>query len=560
MLPAEVSAAPPLKCVSKNVGGLSSDPAKRNRLFHQLRSKRALDLVLLQETHSTDDAAVRRWMAEASSGAWRGQAFWHHGTSASRGVAVLIRDSSGIHDARVTYRDGPGRILRVDFTYASLPMAVVNVYAPCVPAERAAFFRDALPLAMEGGGAILVAGDWNCVTRAGDKAGTTDSAHRFQGREQLEAFMSVHELEDSWSLPCPRTGQPRPSRHTFHTRVRLPDATLSFTSARLDRWLTPVAMRHWIEDTTIHPLRDDYLPGDHGAVVLSIRPPSLPPSGPGVWSLPLWVLNDDTYVAAVKQAIAIFLQQHMHLSHRDLWEGVKDLAADVTQAFCLREAAARRQPERALRRTALLAKAACQARPDACDVAAAQLHDAEARLAKLHDDRAVASKQADDILWQDYGEQGTFWFHRLAHKLNPLDPALHVVGPDGVRHSFGSQAVAEQQAAMECVAGHYEGLFSAADVDIAAQDVLLAATSQRLGEGPALAADGPDGDSCLTMACLQEAVRSAPRGKRPGSDGLPYEFYSAFMGFVGRCYWLRSRRLLMTSIPRSLSPPPSAWA
>ena len=526
--PSELRAALPLRCVSKNVNGLSSDAAKRNRLFHQLRAK-PVDLVLLQETHSADDAAVQRWMAETRTHAWRGPAFWHHGTSASRGVAILIRDSSPIRDAKVTYADGAGRLLRVEFTYAGLPMAVVNVYAPSEPSERPAFFRDALPLAMDGGGHTLVAGDFNCVLRAADMRGTAPSLHRFQGRDQLEAFMAVHELEDSWTAPC-ALGRPEPPyRSTFHTRAPLPDGSLSATSARLDRWLTPVAMREWISSTKIYPLREDYLPGDHGAVTLTLCPPALPPCGPGVWTLPLWVLNHDEYVAAIKQAMAQFRQQHAHLSARELWEGLKDLVADLSQAFCLRAAADARRPASLLRRTAMLAHAVCQARPSDCAVAAAQLQEAEQQLAQLHAEKAAASKLADDILWQDYGEQGTFWFHRLAHSFNPLEIAHHVVGPDGVRHSFAAPAADEREAAAECVAAHYEALFSSAPTDVAAQDVLLAATPQRLSDQAAEAAEGPGGDPAITLACLQEAVRSAPRGKRPGSDGLPYEFYSAFL-------------------------------
>ena len=530
MQAAETNAAPPLCCVTKNVGGLSSDAAKRQRLFHQLRSKRSLDLVLLQETHSSDDAAVRRWMAEAGNEAWRGQAFWHHGTSASRGVAVLVRGSSAVKDAKVTYKDTSGRILRVEFMYAGLHMAVVNVYAPSVAAERAAFFRDALPLAMDGGGAVLLAGDFNCVCRAEDRVGSTDSEHRFAGRNELEAFMVVHELEDSWSLPC-RRGLPHRNAHTFHTNVRAQSGGLVYTAARLDRWLAHVSLRPWVVDTVIHPLRDDYLPGDHGAVVLSLKPPQLPPCGPGVWSLPLWVLNEDEYIAAVKQAVAGFRRDNAGLSARDLWEGVKELVADVSRSFCLSAEEARRQPERLARRTARLAESVCRARPDDCTLALAQLKDAEARLAALHDEESAKAKQASDILWQDYGEQGTFWFHRLAHQHSPLDPSQHVVGPDGVRLSFAQPH--ERAAAEDCVADHYQGLFATAATDVQAQDALLAATPERLSAEARADAEGPGGSSEITLDCLHEAVKSAPRGKRPGSDGLPFEFYTAFFKEVG---------------------------
>ena len=269
----EVAAGPPLRLVTKNVGGLSSCPRKRGRLFTELARKASLDIILLQETHSVDDATTRRWTVEAGSGAWRGQLFWHHGTSASRGVAVLIRDTAPVTEARVTYKDDAGRILRVDFKYAGASMAVVNVYAPSVAVERAAFYTVALPLAMAAGGSTLVAGDFNCVLREEDKWGVSQFAHRFVGRDQLEAFMLTEDIEDTWKLPAAPGKPPHGRQPTFHTNVASADGVLTYTAARLDRWLTPVGLRAWVVDTLIHPLREDFLPRDHGAIVLNLQPP-----------------------------------------------------------------------------------------------------------------------------------------------------------------------------------------------------------------------------------------------------------------------------------------------
>ena len=522
----EQPAASPLRLVSKNVGGLHSSADKRRTLFDQLARRRSVEVFLLQETHSKDDAAVRRWAAEAASGAWRGQQFWHHGTSASCGVAVLIRDSAHVSDAHIGYQDTHGRILRVDFKYAGLDMAVVNVYAPHRPEERAAFFSHELPRAVLGAGTALLAGDFNCILRHEDKWGPFSSIQRFAGRDELEAFMVMEQLEDSWLL------SPRASRPTFHTQAADADGRLCYTAARLDRWLTPVALRDWVHDTVIHPCRDDFLPGDHGAVVLHLQPPRQPPRGPGVWSCPLFVLNDEDYLSDVRTCIAAFCQRYAALRPRDLWEGVKLAIADFTQAFCLDAARLKRQPERLLRRTAELALAHCQAHPDDCLVAAAQLREASSRLAKLHEERAAASKLAEDVLWQDYGEQGTYWFHRMGRAATPLEQLVSVTTADGSQRSFASDDSTERDAAAERLAAFYEGLFTPVATDVAAQDSILAVTPQRLSPAACKAAEGPGGLPVLTMACLKAAISAAPRGKRPGSDGLPYEFYTALQATV----------------------------
>ena len=523
MSASEAAAAPPLQLVSVNVDGLSTLPRKRLILWRKLKLKK-LDIALLQETHSGSDAVVQQWQAEMGADChWRGSQFWHHGTSASRGVAVLVRDECGISEPQVTYKDAAGRILRVDFKYAGLDMAVVNVYAPSVAAERAAFFSTELPRAMEGGGYVFVGGDFNCVTRATDADPPPQPGDsRFAGRDQLESLMLVNELDDAWLLPqVRRRGDGRTL--TWTTRAR------HFTRARLDRWLTPMDLREWVKAVQVFPGRtNEFLPGDHATVKLTLQPPLQPPRGRGVWTLPLWVLNDERYVDEMSSLLSTFPQQHHHLSARDRWELLKLTAADVTRNFCMLEASAQRAPREGLRRVCRAAESACAARPHDCELPLRALNDARARLRAMEEEEAVKARRAVDVLWQDYGERGTFWFHALAHKVYPLDAALSVRAADGILHSLSADDPTERAAAADAIADHYAALFAIGPTSADAQATLLAATPERLSVAAAAEAEGPDGVPHLTPDCVLAAIAKAPRGKRPGSDGLPYEFYAAF--------------------------------
>ena len=62
---------------------------------------------------------------------------------------------------------------------------------------------------------------------------------------------------------------------------------------------------------------------------------------------------------------------------------------------------------------------------------------------------------------------------------------------------------------------------------------LLAAVDQRLTPAAAAAGEGALGDGSLTAAELEAALRALPRGKAPGLDGIPYEFYLRFWGVLG---------------------------
>ena len=77
------------------------------------------------------------------------------------------------------------------------------------------------------------------------------------------------------------------------------------------------------------------------------------------------------------------------------------------------------------------------------------------------------------------------------------------------------------------------GLFSARPVDLAAQDSLLGAIDQRLTPEAAAVGEGDSGDGSLTLGELATALKGLPRGKAPGRDGIPYEFYQRFWAQVG---------------------------
>ncbi|CAL8472191.1 g11733 [Coccomyxa elongata] len=72
------------------------------------------------------------------------------------------------------------------------------------------------------------------------------------------------------------------------------------------------------------------------------------------------------------------------------------------------------------------------------------------------------------------------------------------------------------------------GLFAAHLVSEAAQVELLQAVDMFLPPEAAATAEGANGDGSMPAAELEAALRSLTRGKAPGMDGIPYEFYQRF--------------------------------
>ena len=72
------------------------------------------------------------------------------------------------------------------------------------------------------------------------------------------------------------------------------------------------------------------------------------------------------------------------------------------------------------------------------------------------------------------------------------------------------------------------GLFQPRPVSVDAQDTLLGSLDARLDLSGRAACDAP-----VTEEELLAALTAAAHGKRPGCDGLPYEFYRQFWNQVG---------------------------
>ena len=108
---------------SFNCRGLR-ETRKRKAIFSWLKSKFE-GITLLQETHSCIEDEVT-WPKD-----WEGQIFLSHGTTNSRGVAILIptKLSSKIHIIQAT-ADDSGRILILNCKIEGNPLLLINIYAP----------------------------------------------------------------------------------------------------------------------------------------------------------------------------------------------------------------------------------------------------------------------------------------------------------------------------------------------------------------------------------------------------------------------------------------------
>jgi hypothetical protein len=223
------------------------------------------------------------------------------------------------------------------------------------------------------------------------------------------------------------------------------------------------------------------------------------------------------------------------------WEAFKLYARDRVQVFALRQRRAQR-----LRRAAQAQSAAQAAREWALrpgDAAAADAWaEAQQRLQTAQEAEAARAATFAGVLWEDWGETSTAWFHRLAEqrRADSTIASLEVPSPlpGGAPHVVSLADEAGRAAASDCFADFYDGsrpsgLFCPRATDPAAQEEVLSSLDARLSPQASSACEGALGAAGIGADELLAALQACARGKVPGADGLTYEFYRAFWPVVG---------------------------
>ena len=513
---------PSLALLSVNVNGLGQR-AKRLTLFSSLIDG-PWDIIVLQETHHTDEEQSIRWTREGAGNGrpWPGSCFWAAGTTASRGVAILLRDRASLQDVTqhsLTAAQHQGRLLRVDFSWQQQPLTVVAVYAPSTATDRQDFFSELLLPVLPQHGHVLMGGDYNCV--GADLDVTPNAA----GRRRTGYVQGLQLVEDTFGLADAWREQHPGVRQITHT------CAADTSGARLDRWLVSTDILHHVRQTDIIV----GLPGDHLGVTATIHSPSGQPRGPPPWTFPTQLLDDPTYTAELTALVQHSLPQiplSRSYSHGQRWDALKRDIRDHCTEYSRLDKLRRSAETTVLRRRAAEARRAFTEAPTA-DSHLSTWQQTHRQLQQHLHDRAQAAAIRAGILWQDYGEQSTFYFYHLGRQRQVATTFTQVRDPSG--QTFSLDEPPGRLAAGQSLADHFSsacptGLFRPQPTCRTAQQEMLGALDTSLSEDAAQACEGAEP---VSLEELEASLATLPRGKQPGSDGLPYEFYQQFWSLLG---------------------------
>ena len=484
-----------LTVVTLNVNGLRSVD-KRAGVFRWLQSLPSLpDVVCLQETHCVSGEECRLWFSATGM-----SSVVSPGSHHSCGCVVLYRPH--LTFVRSSCDDG-GRFLLCEFLFRGKVFQVVCVYGPNRNPARDEFL-DEVGDQIDPSVPTLLCGDFNTVVDRGlDRSGSDPLDTSRDSSVALSRLLDSCCVVDAW--------------RSLHPGIR-PFTWLRPNGAfasHIDLVGLPVVWSASLVSCDIVPCPLS----DHCAVILSTGVPDVLGRGPGLWKLNVSVLLEAEYVSAVTSFWGHWRsKKELFPLVVDWWERGKSRLKGLTISYCKERAANKRARRDVLTRLIDHLKRQVDGGVASC---LSPYRSALAELERLDCAEAEGARVRARIRWIEEGEASTAFFFRKERKQSAdrWIPALR--DSDGGVHSDveGMGAV---------LTNFYSLLFSEERCDPSAREDLLSSLSSSLPPERASLCEG-----LLSVEECFVALKGMARGKAPGVDGLPMEFYLKFWDALG---------------------------
>ena len=477
-----------LTVISVNVNGLRDGD---NRLgFLQWLSHLSPSIVCLQETLAVSSDDLLSWFSRF--GCLCAGSF---GTNHSRGVVVLYRL---VLECRSVVCEFDGRFVLVEFGLRGSVFRVASIYAPNRNPARDAFLVRCVD-STDPAFPILLCGNFNTVLdRVRDCRGSCPFDVSRESSALLSALSSDCCVVDIW-----RERHPNDSAVTWFRH----DGALA---SRIYLIGFPYAWVPYVSSLDILPCPSS----DHCALSFSWALPNSVPPGPGLWKVNLSVLDEAEYI----DLISIFWsywqsRQSSFPSLTGWWDSGKAHIKRVSINYCVNRGKSK------VVECDILSKLAAHLK---IHVDSGRLSFLPVYLSTLSRLRAMDVEVARGAqvrarsTWVEEGESSSAYFFRLENK-NGTDPNI-----SALRAGDGT-LVTDKDGLCDVFRSFYLDLFSVAPCDCNARAELISNISSVLPYD--------DSEGCEGLLSQEEcfaAFRGMARGKAPGCDGLPMEFYLKF--------------------------------
>ena len=460
--------------VSINICSIQSQP--KLALLRSFIIRNTYDIVLLQE------------VSVASFGFYGYKEVVNQGPD-RRGTAILYKENLPL--THITSLSS-GRGVRARFGHVT----IINIYAPSGSqnaAERSLFYgADIVPLLADVVDDIILAGDFNCVLRQEDCLGRPS----FCGN--LRALTTGLHLKD------PVVHFKRPVAFTYRHAT---------AASRLDRYYISDRMMTLVKSYHEHPVPFS----DHMAVACHVQlAVEYAPRGPSYWKMDTNILRDSRFLPEFREWWQELVQhQRRFPCVADWWERY---AKNKLKVFCrvFTKQMYREENEMTAFYEQCLRELYAQP-PSPGNLAS--IREVKADLVLLSRRKLDGLTVRSKCDTHQEGEMATVYHVVRRHARARSRAISSLRAPEGVTLNCNRDMLAHAKEHFTELFAHPMGP-SCAPLHLQDITPLISAA-----EAEVLAAD-------LTVEELQQAVAASPRGKCPGPDGLPAEFYAAILADV----------------------------
>ncbi len=505
-------------CVySLNVNGLG-DSVKRQAVLSKLKQK-GPGIFMLQETHSTV-STEKSWKTQWGSD----KIIFSHGTSNSKGVAILF--SQDYHDISLekVYTDDEGRYILIDMLFSDKKYTICNLYAPTRNHEQDqinvlnSFIDNIQKFEMIN---TICGGDYNVYLNPRlDKLDTMpDTNDNPIYRQNIISYLDTYSLVDIW-----RYLNPMLKFFTWHRGK---------SKSRLDYLFIS---EHLLNTVT----KCDILPGihsDHSLLHLIVGVNHTENRGKGFWKFNSSLIHDSEYVKNLKNIIKQAGDKYDYIEDKRVkWELIKLEIRSYTLPYTINKKKKLCKLEKDLNNRYIELHSKVLANNNTDDEFE-EFTSVKNELESIEKHKARGVMLRSKCKWVEEGEKNTSYFLRLEQH-NFSNKLISQILVD-------NNLITDPTEILKAERQFYENLYKNPhenNDDLFERNAEIFTTDSNI---PKISED--DKIKCeeyVTENELLKSVKLLRNKKSPGSDGLTTEFYKFF--------WIDIKTFLTDSINYSL--------
>ena len=504
--------------MSMNCRGLGN-VKKRRDVLHFLNEKQP-DILCLQDVHFTKEVESQ------VKTEWGDVCFFSHGTSNSRGVAILFKDTIDvtIHDVM---SDPSGNWLALDFTFEYMRFTLMSIYGPNT--DQPEFYDHISEIINSFENAhTIICGDWNLTLNPDMDNKNYVKINNPKSRERVLRLMEEMELADAWRLLHPNT-----KRFTWRQHNPL-------KQGRLDFFVISNELLSLLDTCKIDP---GYRT-DHSLISLTFIIQTQT-DRKSYWKFNKGLLKDEEYVRMVKTEIKEVLLQYAaspyerdainNIPISELFFSINDALLfetlllgirGKTIAFASRRKKERNEREKELERIIGEIENNIdeqQSGPE-MEKRIQELNIKKGELQQLRSFKMEGLMIRSRAQIIEQGEKPSAFFLNLEKKKNVNKYLNKLIDETG-------SEITENKKIIENVEIYYKKVYKNRDnkLDLATMETFFTDDSvQKLTKKQRVEIEGP-----LTYSEILKVLKNMTNNKSPGQDGFSAEFFKFFWLDIG---------------------------